>query len=188
MKAVRMISSEEKKIAGSFFLGMTREAGNAHVSFNGFDTEDWILTPELREAVNQFESNFNIAGYPDRNHLRLTHNLKTFLKELQIKHPPATIAKTGASIFQCFNVFFTNLSSYPMGRARAIAAYKLLDRELKISANMAATCQKGCNACCHLDKEITYDEADLLSFLIKNGVRCDTQLLEKQIGQYGRNR
>jgi Fe-S-cluster containining protein len=188
LKAVRLISTEEKKTAGSFIFGMTRDAGITNFVFSRFDTEDWILTPELREAVNQFESNFNIAGNPYRNHLRLTHNLKTFLKELQIKYPPATIAKTGASIFQCFNVFFTNLSSFPMGRARAIAAYELLDRELKISANMATTCRQGCNACCHLDKEITYDEADLLAFLIKNEVRCDMRLLEKQIAQHGRNR
>ena len=85
MNAVRLISTEEKKTAGSFIFGMTREVGSANVSFRGFDTEDWILTPELREAVARFESNFNIAGNPDRNHLRLTHNLKTFLNDNQIE-------------------------------------------------------------------------------------------------------
>jgi Fe-S-cluster containining protein len=187
MNAVRWIGIEEMKTTGSPIFGKNRDARIINIPFTEFDSRDWILTPELGDAVAQFELNFNISGNPERNQIKLTHNLKTFLKQLQKNYPPSTIRKTGASIFQCFNVFFTNLSSYPKGRVRAIAAYELLDRELAISADLEATCRRGCTACCHLEKEITFDEADLLAALIKKRARSDIQPVVEQIANKGKN-
>ena len=145
------------------------------------DPRDWILSPQIHKAVKDVESGIHVAGDCAGTRIRLTHSLRSFLVNLQRGYPPAKIEQIGSSIFQCFNVFYAQLRTYPAGRQRAIAAYRLLDQELELSQNKAATCRKGCAACCHsLVKDITRDEAELLASLIKNGVRVDRRLLEKQ--------
>ena len=186
MNAIRLMVKENQEVTKCFNLESKHLAEMEDFLADALDSRDWILTPEIREEVTRFESNFIIVGNPAGIHIRLTQTLQIFLKYLQRHYPPAIIRQMGASIFQCLNVFFTNLSSYPMGRERAQVAYRLLDKELEISADKKFTCQKGCSACCHLERDITSDEADLLAYLIKNGIEIDMQLLENQIAASGR--
>ena len=78
MNAARKIGIEEIKASGGLIHGKNYKLGMGNLPFSELDTRDWILTPELHDAVTQFESNFNITGNPDRNHIRLTHNLRLF--------------------------------------------------------------------------------------------------------------
>jgi Fe-S-cluster containining protein len=180
MQAAKQIVQEDNKNSINFNPGIDLYGSAQNLLVEELDPRDWILTPEIHNAAKKVEASFNLAGNCAGNGIRLTHSLKSFLINLQCSYPSAKIDLIGSSIFQCFTVFITKLSSYPAGRQRAIVAYQLLDQELEISKNKNTTCRKRCAACCHLMKDITNDEADLLASLIRAGVRIDRRLLEKQ--------
>ncbi len=83
MNAVRLMVKEDQGVTECFNLGTKRFTGIDDLLADVFDTRDWILTPEIREEVRRFDSNFNIAGNLAEIHIKLTHSLKTFLKNLQ---------------------------------------------------------------------------------------------------------
>ncbi len=60
------------------------------------------------------------------------------------------------------------LNSYRAGAERAQVAQALIDEQVEMNSHIKTSCQKGCGACCHLEVEITEDDADLLAYSIRN--------------------
>jgi Fe-S-cluster containining protein len=59
------------------------------------------------------------------------------------------------------------------GQERGRKVHELLLEQEIASAHIKTTCQKGCGACCHLEVEITRDDAAILADSIAQGVIVD---------------
>ncbi|MES2857232.1 MAG: hypothetical protein V4692_15290, partial [Bdellovibrionota bacterium] len=81
-----------------------------------------------------------------------------------------------------FRAFVFDLSTQPKGSLRALRVFEMMDAEGSANPVGAVSCAAGCGACCKtFAKQITSDEADLLSELVISGkVEIDTRLLAKQ--------
>lgn len=55
------------------------------------------------------------------------------------------------------------LAEFPAGEARGRKVQALIDEQVEASSHIKTTCQKGCGACCHLEVEITRDDAEVLA-------------------------
>lgn len=66
-----------------------------------------------------------------------------------------------------------DLSQFNPGPERARRLQQLIELETDQHAHIKASCQKGCSACCHLEVEITADEAALLSQAVDSGYIID---------------
>jgi hypothetical protein len=71
-----------------------------------------------------------------------------------------------------------DLKNYSPGQERARRLQELVDIEIAQHSHIKASCHKGCSACCHLEVEITSDEASLLAEAIADGVVIDSKQLE----------
>lgn len=76
------------------------------------------------------------------------------------------------------------LAKYPAGASRGRKVQALIDEQVELSAHIKTTCQKGCGACCHLEVEITRDDAEILADSIASGIGVSSddllQLAQRQ--------
>lgn len=73
--------------------------------------------------------------------------------------------------------FMNDLSQFSAGFARGFRMHELIDMEVDQNSHIKISCQKGCSACCHLEVEITEDEAAVLIEGIKAGIDIDLDRL-----------
>ncbi|MBC7465003.1 MAG: YkgJ family cysteine cluster protein [Bdellovibrio sp.] len=66
-----------------------------------------------------------------------------------------------------------DLSQFSPGPERARRLQQLIELETDQHAHIKSSCHKGCSACCHLEVEITTDEAALLSEAVDSGYIID---------------
>ena len=74
----------------------------------------------------------------------------------------------------------TQLGQLTPGRERAREIHARVEREIDSVEPVPTTCKKGCAACCHLEVEITNEEALVLSDLIVKGHHVDFNRLAAQ--------
>lgn len=72
------------------------------------------------------------------------------------------------------NTLMKDLGGYSAGAERGRRLQELVDIEVSQHSHIKASCHRGCSACCHLEVEITSDEAALLSEAIADGVLIDS--------------
>jgi Fe-S-cluster containining protein len=90
--------------------------------------------------------------------------------------------------YQDFEIHVNNLianyiqdfSKYVKGVERGRYIHQLIEKEVMASSHIQTSCSKGCGACCHLEVEITEDDAAILSETIKDGVLIDIERLKNQ--------
>jgi len=76
------------------------------------------------------------------------------------------------------------LIEYPAGVARAQKIHELVEEQITASSHIKTTCQKGCGACCHLEVEITEDDAALMALsIVEQGLPYDEERLAEQAGR-----
>jgi Fe-S-cluster containining protein len=109
-----------------------------------------IYTRVLSSIFKSYKSNLSAEDYLDfENHV---HNLmKNYLVE-----------------FSKFNDSFS----------RGKYIHQLIEKEVMASSHIATSCKKGCGACCHLEVEVTKDDAAVLYQAIKDGAFIDLNRLE----------
>ncbi|MBC7370469.1 MAG: YkgJ family cysteine cluster protein [Bdellovibrionaceae bacterium] len=79
------------------------------------------------------------------------------------------------------NHYFDILNSYRAGAERAQTTQLLIEEQNLQNAHIKTSCQKGCGACCHLEVEITADDADLLArSILTNNIPYDKVRLALQ--------
>lgn len=66
------------------------------------------------------------------------------------------------------------------GASRAHVLHALIEREVQKADSIPTSCKVGCSACCHLEVEVTPDEASLLADIIESGHPVDFERLELQ--------
>jgi len=66
------------------------------------------------------------------------------------------------------------------GAERARVLHALIEREVKQADSIPTSCKMGCSACCHLEVEVTPDEASLLADIIEAGHPVDKERMELQ--------
>lgn len=69
------------------------------------------------------------------------------------------------------------LSAYPPGAERGRLVQALIDEQEQLSSHIKTTCKKGCGFCCHLEVEITYDDAMVLLESLRAGVSVNLERL-----------
>ncbi|QLY24725.1 YkgJ family cysteine cluster protein [Bdellovibrio sp. KM01] len=71
------------------------------------------------------------------------------------------------------------LSDLAPGEERGRKVHALINEQEQQSSHIKTTCQKGCGACCHLEVEITRDDAIILANSLKDGLELDVARLRE---------
>ncbi|MGE5087391.1 MAG: YkgJ family cysteine cluster protein [Bacillota bacterium] len=71
------------------------------------------------------------------------------------------------------NHYFAVLSDIPAGAERGRKVHDLIEEQEQLSSHIKTSCQRGCGACCHLEVEITRDDAVVLASSLDAGVEID---------------
>ena len=108
-------------------------------------------TPHLRNLLEQYKTMLN------------TEEFLSFESEVE-------------RLLEFYNQHFRQFSQ-PAARGREVQ--RLIDEQVEASSHIKTTCQKGCGACCHLEVDITSDDAAVLDESLMQGAYVDfTRLRE----------
>ena len=111
---------------------------------------------------------------------RPTPQLQVAVRQQQTTLPPEEFAAMMAAIKSVFDKYTAKLLEFAPGLDRGTALHQLMDRELKVTAQFALSCHKGCSGCCHYEVEITQDEAAILKNIVIDGLPVDLERLQLQ--------
>jgi len=79
------------------------------------------------------------------------------------------------------NHYHELLSASKAGSERAQVTQQLIDEQNLLNSHIKISCQKGCGACCHLEVEITADDANLLArSILQQKIPYDKARLQEQ--------
>ncbi len=110
--------------------------------------------------------------------------LTPVLKSLIFHYEESVNAETFAQFIEDIEVLLNEsrkfLAEANPGASRAHVLHALIEREVQKAESIPTSCKKGCSACCHLEVEITPDEASLLADIIERGHPVDLERLEHQ--------
>jgi Fe-S-cluster containining protein len=74
--------------------------------------------------------------------------------------------------------YINEFSKITPGVERGRYIHQLIETEILKTSHIATTCSKGCGACCHLEVEITNDDAAVLSQVVLDGASIDFTRLQ----------
>ena len=92
----------------------------------------------------------------------LTPQLKLWLQRMAHRLAPAEFENIMRRTFEALHGYMLTASMVPAGPERARQVQKWMDEALA-TMTVPVSCRKGCAACCKFPKQITRDEASLLS-------------------------
>lgn len=102
------------------------------------------------------------------------------------EHYKATLSPEGyqhivAEVDTAMKAMIAKLTPLAPGIERGKVAHALIDEQNNLYADVATTCQKGCAYCCHLEVEITEDDAEVVAdAIIKGNLAYDKNRLQAQ--------
>ncbi len=102
-----------------------------------------------------------------------TRNLKQIIENYKNTLSDSAFQSLNKYIYQLTNSIMAELSLKEPGVARGKHVHQLIESEIEKSAHVAVTCHKGCSACCHLEVEITSDDAEVLAQEVVSGLQID---------------
>jgi Fe-S-cluster containining protein len=113
--------------------------------------------------------------------LKLTAHLKNLLAYHQAQISVSEYADLEAETMRLVKVYFDILSPLPAGAGRARKIHQLIEDQNELNVQVPVSCTKGCGACCHLEVEITEDDAKLLAQTVQaKKLKIDFARLESQ--------
>jgi Fe-S-cluster containining protein len=95
--------------------------------------------------------------------MKKTRTLQALLANYQSTLGPEEFQSFSNEVDRLQGHYFEILNAEPAGAARAHATQSLIEEQNAANSHIKTSCQKGCGGCCHLEVEITEDDADLLA-------------------------
>ncbi|WP_413288633.1 YkgJ family cysteine cluster protein [Bdellovibrio sp. HCB337] len=115
-----------------------------------------------------------------KTHPKITRSLRNFVKDYEQKLDTDTFSSFLETLAEEIRKAAEAFQSMPAGPARAFKLQELVDREIaQQGENIKVSCFKGCSACCHMEVEVTSDEAEALADLVTQGHTIDRERLQK---------
>ncbi len=109
-----------------------------------------------------------------------TERLRHFLDSRKRDLPKEHFETLREALGERFSQYQRLLLEVQSGEPRALLALHLMNEALMTVAHVKVSCASGCAGCCHLEVEITEDEAELLACAVQKGVPFDAERLSLQ--------
>lgn len=115
-----------------------------------------------------------------QTHAKLTRSLRKFVLDYEGQLTAEVFEQFLESLHEELKKASAELSQASAGGMRAMKLQEMVDAEIAEGADIAVSCAKGCSACCHMEVEVTSYEADVLKYLIEEGLSIDRSRLQQQ--------
>ena len=114
-----------------------------------------------------------------------TSQFKNHLILFQKTNTPSDFMALAQEIFTLFRRYLFDMSQIKSGPKRARWLHQQIDTDMKASESKEISCGKGCGHCCHVEKQITNDEAELIvDFIEKENIFFAEVELKSQADRY----
>lgn len=111
--------------------------------------------------------------------MKKTAQLRTLLEQYQSILSLEEFESFDKEVHRLLNHYGKVLEAYPAGVLRGRKVQALIDEQVELSAHIKTSCQKGCGACCHLEVEITRDDAEILANSLDHSLQIDYENLRR---------
>lgn len=111
--------------------------------------------------------------------MKQTLNLKMILARYKELISELEYTSFEKEVDRLIQQYFDHLMKYKAGVERGQETHRLLEIEIQKSADVQESCKKGCGFCCHLEVQITQDDAEVLVRSIYEGKKIDFDNLRK---------
>jgi Fe-S-cluster containining protein len=113
--------------------------------------------------------------------MKKTRQLQSLLANYQSTLSEEHYQSFAQEVDRLVNHYLEILGNYKAGAERAQATQALVEKQNLLNSHIKTSCQKGCGACCHLEVEITEDDADLLArSILRQNLPYDKDRLQEQ--------
>ena len=102
-----------------------------------------------------------------------TPHLKSILAQYKDILSSDEVLSFENEVDRLLNHYLVILSELPAGVERGKKVHALIEEQEQLSSHIKTSCQRGCGACCHLEVEITLDDAIVLAKSLEDGVDID---------------
>lgn len=109
----------------------------------------------------------------------LTPALKSLLEQYRKGLSSAEADSFENEVHRRIEMLMAHLMTFDSGVSRGREVQRLVDNEVAAASNIKVSCQKGCAACCHLEVQITNDDAEVLRESLSNGLKVDLERLRE---------
>lgn len=109
----------------------------------------------------------------------LTPALKGLIEQYKVALPADQSASFENEVLRRIEQMMAHLMSFEAGVSRGREVQRLVDVEVAATSDIKVSCHKGCGACCHLEVQITNDDAEVLRESLLNGLKIDMDRLQE---------
>ncbi|MFM6927287.1 MAG: YkgJ family cysteine cluster protein [Bdellovibrio sp.] len=103
----------------------------------------------------------------------MTPQLKSILKQYKDILSCQELISLENEVDRLLKHYLGILAELPAGVERGQKVYALIEEQEQLSSHIKTSCQRGCGACCHLEVEITLDDAMVLAKSLESGIEID---------------
>lgn len=102
--------------------------------------------------------------------MKMTPHLKAILSQYKEILSEEEFASFDREVSRLLHHYSDALGKLTAGAERGRQVHALINEQEELSSHIKTTCQKGCGACCHLEVEITRDDAIILADSLAAGM------------------
>lgn len=113
-------------------------------------------------------------------HSKITRSLKKFVSDQETSFSAEVFSRFLNVLSEEIERIRILIFQAPAGTERAAYIHRMVDAEIESEKNIAGSCVRGCSHCCHLEVEVTSDEALILKDILQEGFPADLERLRSQ--------